>query len=97
MKAAELHAAIAQKAELGPRDVAKCMDAFTTVLIETLANGGELKVNNLGVFKTATRAATQGRNPRTGAAISLPASRRATFKGGKAVIDALNEKAVAAE
>jgi DNA-binding protein HU-beta len=43
-----------------------------------------------GTFSVARRAASQGRNPRTGAAIQIPASKQPKFKAGKALKDSVN-------
>jgi DNA-binding protein HU-beta len=43
-----------------------------------------------GTFSVAKRAATTGRNPRTGDTINIPASTQPKFKAGKALKDAVN-------
>ena len=43
-----------------------------------------------GTFAVTDRAARTGRNPRTGEAITIPASKNPKFKAGKALKDALN-------
>ena len=45
---------------------------------------------DLGTFAVAERAATEGRNPRTGEKIAIPASKQPKFKAGKNLKDALN-------
>ena len=45
---------------------------------------------NFGTFAIAERAASEGRNPRTGEKINIPASKQPKFKAGKTLKDALN-------
>jgi DNA-binding protein HU-beta len=47
-------------------------------------------LSGFGTFVAKPRAARTGRNPRTGEAIAIPASRAPGFKAGKALKDALN-------
>ena len=51
---------------------------------------GSLK-SGFGTFNVATRAASEGRNPRTGEAITIPASKQPKFRAGKGLKDAVND------
>ena len=55
-----------------------------------LEKGDEVRLVGFGTFSVAERAASEGRNPRTGEKISIAASRQAKFKPGKTLKDALN-------
>ena len=59
-------------------------------LTTALANGEEVRIAGFGTFAAKTRAARTGRNPQTGEAISISASKSPSFKAGKALRDAVN-------
>ena len=62
---------------------------FDTI-VEEVSNGGEVSIAGFGSFSSKTRAARMGRNPKTGEAIKIKASRGAKFKAAKAFKDKLN-------
>ena len=88
MNKSELVAAIAEKAEMSKKDAEKALKAFEDVVTEELAANG--KVQLVG-FDVAERAAREGRNPQTGEAMPIPASKAPRFKAGKALKDAINK------
>ena len=57
---------------------------------EALADGEEVRLTGFGTFGTRSRPARTGRNPRTGEAVSIPASTSPTFKEGKRLKDTVN-------
>jgi DNA-binding protein HU-beta len=59
-------------------------------VIEQLERHGKLTIRGFGTFRVAERAAREGRNPRTGEAIHIPASRTVTFSASAALKDRLN-------
>lgn len=61
-------------------------DAITA----TLQGGSDVRLAGFGSFSVVHRKATSGRNPRTGEAISIPASNQPKFKAGKSLKDAVN-------
>lgn len=65
------------------------VDMMIDSIVSTLKKGGEVSIAGLGIFSTKTRAARQARNPRTGAAISVPAMRVPKFRAAKALKDAV--------
>ena len=90
MKKSELATRIAAKLSI-PRTTA---DASVTALFEAigdgLAKGESVSIAGFGTFSVKDRAARQGRNPRTGEAIVIAASKVPLFKAGKGLRDALN-------
>ena len=90
MNKTELVAAMAEKAELSKKDSEKALKAFIDVVIEELKNGGKIQLVGFGTFEVSERAARTGKNPQTGAAIQIPASKAPKFKAGKALKDAVN-------
>ena len=68
-------------------------DAFDTVfdtIARHLRRGDRVQVPGFGSFSVSKRAARKGRNPATGAAITIKASKNARFKAGKELKEALN-------
>ena len=90
MNKAELVAAMVAKAELSKKDAEKALKAFIDVVSEELANSGKIQLVGFGTFDVTERAAREGRNPQTGEAMSIPASKAPRFKAGKALKDAVN-------
>ena len=90
MNKAELLAAIAEKAEISKKDSEAALKAFTDVVAEELKKGEKIQLVGFGTFEVAERAARTGRNPQTGAEMTIPASKAPKFKAGKALKDAIN-------
>ena len=90
MNRMELVAAIAEKTELSKKDAEKALKAFTDVVAEELKKGEKIQLVGFGTFEVSERAAREGRNPQTGEAMKIAASKSPNFKAGKALKDALN-------
>ena len=88
----DLVAAIAEKAGLSKKDSEKALKAFEDTVTEELKKGGKVQLVGFGMFDVAERAAREGRNPQTGAAMPIPASKAPRFKVGKTLKDAVNGK-----
>ena len=86
----DLITAVADKAALSKADAAKAVDGVFESITGALRGGGEVRVVGFGTFSIANRKATTGRNPRTGEAIQIPASRQPKFKAGKGLKTAVN-------
>jgi len=84
--------AISTESGLTKKDAEKALDATIKAISNELANGGKVQLIGFGTFEVRERAARQGRNPSTGADISIPASKAPVFKAGKALKDAVNKK-----
>ena len=85
-----LVAAIAEKTELSKKDAEKALKAFTDVVAEELKKGEKIQLVGFGTFEVAERPARDGRNPLTGKAMKIPASKSPKFKAGKALKDTVN-------
>ena len=90
MNKTELIAAVAEKADISKKDAEKAMKAFVEVVTEQLKNGDKVQVVGFGTFEVSERAAREGRNPHTGEAMTIAASKAPKFKAGKALKDVLN-------
>ena len=69
MNKTELVAAIADEAGLSKKDAEKALKAFTDVVTEELKKGEKVQLVGFGTFEVSERAAREGRNPQTGAAM----------------------------
>lgn len=86
----ELIANVAEAAGLSKADATKAVDAVFNSISGALKRGNEVRLVGFGTFSVAQRAASKGRNPRTGAPINIPASKQPKFKAGKQLKDAVN-------
>lgn len=86
----ELISSVASATGLTKTDAAKAVDAFVSSVTSALKKGDEVRLIGFGTFSVAKRAATTGRNPRTGAEIKIAARTQAKFKAGKALQEAVN-------
>ncbi len=82
--------AVAERTGLAKSDAARAVEAVLGSVTESLQKGDQVALSGFGTFVVKARAARTGRNPRTGEAIAIPASRVPAFKAGKALKDALN-------
>ena len=89
MNKAELIAAVAEKSGLSRKDSEKAVNAAFDTITESLVNGEKVALVGFGAFEVKERAARVGRNPRTKEDITIPASRVASFKVGKALKDSM--------
>ncbi len=90
MNRVELVAAMADKAGVAKKDAEKVLKAFTDVVAEELKKGEKIQLVGFGTFEVSERAAREGRNPHTGEAMTIAASKAPKFKAGKALKDAIN-------
>ena len=65
------------------------VDSIVNTIIETLKKGEEVSVAGFGIFSVKDRAARTARNPKTGEAVQVAASRAAKFRASKALKDAV--------
>jgi DNA-binding protein HU-beta len=83
----ELVDTVSGKTDMKKSEASKAVDA---VFAEALKGGDEVRLVGFGTFSVASRAASEGRNPRTGEKIQIAASKQAKFKPGKGLRDSLN-------
>lgn len=67
----------------------RAVDTMVDSIISTLKSGEEVSIAGLGIFSTKMRPARQGRNPRTGESIQIPAMRVPKFRAAKALKEAV--------
>ena len=90
MNKADLIDAVAAEADVSKATAGRCVEAVFDAITNALKNDDTINLIGFGTFSAKERAARTGRNPRTGEAIQIAASRAAGFKPGKALKDALN-------
>lgn len=86
----DLVATVADSADLSKSDAVKAVDAVFDAISAALAKGDEVRLVGFGTFAVTSRAASEGRNPRTGEKIKIAASKQPKFKAGKGLKDAVN-------
>ena len=92
MNKAELVAAVAAKTGDTKKAAEASVDAFVTVVKETLKKGDKVQLVGFGSFEVRKRAARKGRNPQTREEIKIPASKAPVFKAGKQLKDLVNKR-----
>ena len=90
MNQADLITAVAERAGLTKADASKVVETLVGTITEALKRGDEVRIAGFGSFGISERGERQGRNPQTGAQMTIAASKAAKFTAGKAVKDALN-------
>ena len=89
MTKTELIAAIAEKTGFSKKDTDAALAATVEAITEALKAGDKVSLVGFGTFEAKKRAAREGKNPRTGEKITIPATIAPTFKAGKALKDAI--------
>ncbi|MEU9134136.1 HU family DNA-binding protein [Kitasatospora sp. NPDC048540] len=90
MNKQELIDLVAEDSEASKAVVNKVLDTLLHAIKNAVVEGGEVQLTGFGSFAAGNRAARTGRNPRTGEAIEIAASRTVKFTAGKAFKDAVN-------
>jgi DNA-binding protein HU-beta len=84
----ELVLALAERLETDRRTADEMLAAFVDVVTDTVATGEPVAISGFCKFARVDRAARMGRNPQTGEAIKIKASRRVRITALKAFKDA---------
>lgn len=86
----ELISVVADKAQMTKTAAATAVEATFDAITTTLRQGDDVKITGFGNFKVVRRAAREGRDPRTGAAVQIKAANRPRFSAGKGLKEAVN-------
>lgn len=92
MNKTELIDAIAAKSECSKAAAGKMLDAFIETVSQQMADGDKVVLVGFGTFQTGTRAAREGRNPRTGETIKIAATVVPKFSPGQGLKTKVNAK-----
>ena len=90
MNKQELIDQVASAADMTKSDAASAVDVLLDTITGALKKGDDVRLTGFGSFVVTKRAASTGRNPRTGATVQIPAANVPKFKAGKALKDAVN-------
>ncbi len=89
MNKTEFINAVAAKESIEKKCAEKAVNAVFSTLTQELAKGEKIQLVGFGTFEVKERAEKTARNPRTGEAMTVPASKVPAFKAGKALKDAI--------
>ncbi len=90
MNVNDLISTVAGKTGMSKSDAGKAVGGVFGAITNSLRSKTEVRLVGFGTFSTRRRAARQGRNPRTGETIQIPASTQPKFKAGRPLKDAVN-------
>jgi DNA-binding protein HU-beta len=90
MNKADLIAAIAESSNLTKADASRALEGLLNAIESTLKAGDAVTLVGFGTFSVKDRAERLGRNPQTGAEITIPAAKIPSFKAGKNLKDAVD-------
>ncbi len=82
MNKTELIEAIAKDSGLSKADSSRALESLLTTVTKTLKKGDEVAITGFGKFSIVKRAARTGRNPQTGEAVKIKASKSPKFTAG---------------
>jgi DNA-binding protein HU-beta len=91
MNKQELIDAVASEVGIAKSAAAETIDAFLATVTNAVVKGDPVQLIGFGSFSTGARAARAGRNPKTGEALQIAASKTVKFTAGKAFKDAVNQ------
>ncbi|WGL99943.1 HU family DNA-binding protein (plasmid) [Arsenophonus sp. aPb] len=89
MNKTELINKVAEKTHLKKKESEEAINAFVSIVTETLKSGNDLQLIGFGRFQVKQRAAKKGRNPKTGEVIQIEAAKIPIFKAGKELKEAV--------
>ena len=89
MNKEELVKEVSKKAKVSQKATGDIIAATLETIEKTVKKGHKVTLVGFGTFEVRERAAKQGRNPRTGEAMEIPASKLPAFRAGQALKDAV--------
>lgn len=89
MNKAELVNAVADKAGVTKKQADEIVSATIDTIVDTVSNGDKVTLVGFGSFEPRDRKAREGRNPKTGKALKIPATTVPAFSAGKVFKDAV--------
>ena len=86
----DLISSVAESSGLTKADAGRAVDGVFDSIASALSSGDDVRIVGFGSFSVANRAASTGRNPRTGEEIQIPASKQPKFNAGAPLKSAVN-------
>ncbi|MDH5510229.1 MAG: integration host factor subunit beta [Nitrospinota bacterium] len=83
MTKSEMAEKLAEKINVRKQQAEDIINIFSGSIIEALAKGDKVEIRGFGSFRVRDRAEKQGRNPKTGEKVHVPAKKVPFFKTGK--------------
>ncbi len=90
MNKTQLIQKIAENGNMTKKDAEAALNAVVAAISEAVAAGEKVQVSGFGSFDVKTRDARTGRNPKTGEAVEIAASKRIVFTAAQALKDKIN-------
>jgi len=87
MTKAEFIGVVAEGAKITKAAAGKVLEVGIETLTKELKKKGKFSLVGFGTFSVVKRKAKEGRNPRTGEVIKIPAKKAIKFKAGKSLTD----------
>jgi DNA-binding protein HU-beta len=84
-----LGAALAEKHEMPKKQANEVLADMVSMITSHLKKGARLRLGGLGILQVRKRPARMGRNPATGAAIKIKASKKVAFRAAKELKEAV--------
>jgi DNA-binding protein HU-beta len=85
----QLASELAGKHELTNKKAALLLDDMVGLITKQLKKGVRIRLTGLGILQVRKRAARMGRNPATGEAIKIKASKKVAFRAAKELKEAI--------
>ena len=86
----DLITSVADSSGMSKADAGRAVDGVFNSIASALASGDDVRIVGFGSFVVTHRAASTGRNPRTGEEIQIPASKQPKFRAGAPLKTAVN-------
>lgn len=91
MNKTQLIAAVAETASISKKDAEIAVSAVIDSITKSLSEGEKVQIAGFGTFEVRERGERVGRDPRTSAEITIPASKAPAFKAGRALKESVNK------
>jgi DNA-binding protein HU-beta len=85
----DLAATLAEEHEISKKAGREMLDGLVGLITKHLKKGERIRISGLGILQVRKRAARMGRNPATGEAIKIKASKKVAFRASKELKEAI--------
>lgn len=89
MSKADLINVVVAKTEIKKKDVELVINAALDAIVDAMKAGDKVQLMGFGTFEVKETAEREGRNPKTGEAITIAAGKKPAFSASKALKDAI--------
>ena len=89
MNKTELITALSERNKVTRKETEDALAAITDIITEELSKGERIVITGFGTFEVSNRAEREGRNPKTGEPMTIPATKAPKFKAGKLLKEAV--------